>query len=117
MTYIYCNNKKCGKHQESLLDVDTNKVICSECGNPIDNITEFFKRHLLLSKQIVKSATQKQAFVVKCKKCNKDGQPVLAKVNNKNELVCRHCKEAFGNDISYAFKVAITEHLLSNMNK
>lgn len=89
MATLTCTNKGCYKTtSDSLLDKETNEVICSECGKPIDGISEFTKRSMIgLDK--VRSKHTKQAYSVECKKCTRVGQPI----EKDGEFVCFNCEE------------------------
>ncbi len=82
-----CNNRKCGKTQEPLLDKITNEVFCAECGEQITNVTEFAKNSMRGMSQFKREAQSKQAFPIKCNNCGKTQQPKL----QANKLLCPHC--------------------------
>jgi hypothetical protein len=68
---LNCTTKGCMKSSEAKLDKTTGKVICEECGNPIDGITKYMIRCLDTCGQIMRSNT-KEAFQSLCKTCNKN---------------------------------------------
>lgn len=106
---MYCDNKKCGKSQEPFLDKKTNEVSCSECGEIIQNVTEFAKNSMRGMSQFKREAKVQQAFAVKCNGCSKLSQPKL----NKNVLVCPHCgRDHDGIQATYAH--AIKQYIKSN---
>ncbi len=79
--------KSCRKTtNDSLLDEGLDKVICSECGKPIEGITDFMKRTMRSNGQVVKGRTKK-AFVVQCHRCQRHGQPII----KEDSPVCFHC--------------------------
>lgn len=84
---VYCDNKGCGKQMEPLLDPDTNKVECTECGKEIHNISSFAKTSMKGLGQLKKVNTQK-AFAVNCLSCNKQDVP---KVDSDGRVVCGVC--------------------------
>ena len=100
---INCNNKKCQKNSEALLNVKTNEVICAECGQPISNISESMKRCLKTSGQIVRANTKK-AFMVFCKACNANREVVL---DANGDTVCKDCHGPI--KIQASFKLAMQE--------
>lgn len=83
---IWCSNKGCGKNSEATLDKGDNEVYCAECDQIITGISSFTKATLKSLGQ-TKKAT-KEAYGIKCQKCNNEQLP---KVNAKNELVCKKC--------------------------
>lgn len=84
---LQCLNKECRKLTEPLLDLETNDVVCSDCGAVIPNITDFVKRQLKFEKKI-KSASKKGAsFGLKCGSCDNNDTPVF----KKNALWCSKC--------------------------
>jgi len=108
MIYIHCDNKGCGEHQTPKIDKETNEVICDECGKPISNVTDFFKRQLISFGQIVRNEKTQRAFSVKCTKCNKEDQPIL---NSDGDIQCAHCKHVFGDELSKPFKNTLKQFL------
>ncbi|HLG28222.1 MAG TPA: hypothetical protein VI423_10590 [Paenisporosarcina sp.] len=113
MFVICCDNKKCGKSQEPLLDKVTNEVFCSECGSVITNVTEFAKNSMRSLSQFKRTTKTQQAFAVKCNGCNKTAQPKLSKTTAAMTLVCPHCgREHDGLQAPYAH--AIKQYLLTN---
>jgi ribosomal protein L34E len=89
MATLMCKNKGCYKTtSDSLLDKETNEVICSECGKPIEGVTDFTKRSMIgLGK--VRSKYTGKAYSVECKKCTRVGQP--KELNG--EFVCFYCEQ------------------------
>lgn len=83
---------KCRKEMEPLLDKETGIVYC-ECGKPMDNqaaLTTFAKRQMLALGQVKRSEKKKQAYAVKCLKCDKEGPPTLS--DDNRQLLCTYCK-------------------------
>lgn len=83
---IQCDNKGCHREQEPLLDVDTNQAICSECNNPITNITDFAKRQMKALGQIKKSKKE-QPFAMQCMSCKKINRPSII----DDKIFCPAC--------------------------
>ena len=115
----FCDNKGCGKQIEPLLDKETNDVICTECGKPINSITEFAKRQMVSLGQIRRATPKKQAWSVKCEGCKKEGPPKLNKageVDKHNKpvvkLLCQYCDSELAN-INRPFAEIIKTNLLS----
>ncbi len=107
MFVIQCDNKGCKEMQEPTLDVKTNEVICSECQNPITNVTHFTKVQMKSLGQIKRDDKKSQAYSVKCPLCSKEGCPVL---NDNKEIVCQYCAAA-QSQLSGPFKQVIMDHL------
>lgn len=87
--FLQCDVKGCRKENESLLDTASNDVYCGECGEVMNNQSEFVKKTLKSLGQIKRSTGKQQAYSVKCAACNREGAP---DVNSKRQLVCRGCK-------------------------
>lgn len=67
---LNCTTKGCMKSSEAKLDKTTGKVICEECGNPIEGISRYMIKCLDSCGQIMRSNT-KEPFQTLCKTCNK----------------------------------------------
>jgi len=85
---LNCTNKGCFKIQNSLLNPETNEVICGECGNPISGVSDFTKRQMKSMGEIIKSSS-KESFAIKCNSCNKSGTPII----DNDKCVCKYCKK------------------------
>lgn len=83
---ILCDNKGCYKQNAPLLSVKDNTVLCGECGNTINKVTEFTKKSLKSMNQVQKE-TEVHSFAVKCKSCTKTGTPYL----KLGKAFCPHC--------------------------
>lgn len=92
---------KSGNH---LLNVQTNEVICCECGKPITNISPQMKYTLKISGQIVRSINKK-AFMMGCKSCQANREVVLDE--STNNVICKVCGEEI--KVHPAMKQAILE--------
>lgn len=107
----YCQHKGCMKEQQPLLDLDTNDVLCGECGKPITTLTSFAKAQLKTLGQTTKRQKTQRAYSVKCGACQRENPPELA----DDKLVCRHCsKELTG--LSKPFELTV-RHALKNASK
>lgn len=104
MATLTCTNKGCYKTtSDSLLDNETNEVICSECGKPMKDISPFTKRAMIgLGK--VRSKYTEKAYSVECKKCTRVGQPV----EKDGKFVCFNCGEPL--ELTEYFVKMLKEH-------
>jgi len=93
MIIINCDNKGCMKSDFHLLDTKTNEVICTECGEVINNVTYFMKIQLKSLGQIVRDSGTKEAFSITCESCNKKNKPLVDKKGNIVCPVCNHIQE------------------------
>lgn len=89
------------QQSNALLDEEAGNVVCQECGDPIDNISEAMKRTLKSFGQIVRSE-QRKAFMLACKSCHANREVVL---NQDNETICKQCHQPL--TIHPAFKLAM----------
>lgn len=87
MFRVYCDNKSCGKDQAPVLNLETNEVECTECGQNIKSITPFAKSQMKSLGQIKRDSKKEKAFAVQCKYCKKTAPPKI--VNDK--VVCSLC--------------------------
>lgn len=113
---MYCDNKKCGKSQEPMLDKDTDEVFCSACGEIINNVTPFAKTSMRSMSQFKRTVKSQEAFAVKCDKCAKMSRPKLY----QNNLICPHCGQEHTSltaTYTHAVKQYIKDHSFSNENK
>lgn len=106
---INCDNKGCSKSTEALLNVETNEVICQECGQPIKNISNIMKRTLKATGNIIRS-NLKKAFMMACRTCNANREVVLDASTN---TVCKVCGTEI--KVQAAMKQAMIE--LNKLNK
>ena len=81
-----CETKGCRQKTEAKLNVETNEVICDECGNVITKITKFTKKALKDVGQILRSRS-KQPFQALCKTCNESRQLFI----EDDKAYCRKC--------------------------
>jgi len=105
MTTFTCMNKGCMQtSHDSLLDEATNEVICSNCGKPITDVTDFTKRSMI-GLGHVKKTQAKASFAAQCHKCQKTGQPVM----KNNVPVCYSCGETL--KLTNQFLIMFKEYL------
>ncbi len=102
---IYCDNKGCGKEQESLLDLETNEAICVACGKSINRITNFTKTQMKNLGQVKRQTKSQESLAIKCNSCQKHGRPKI----NQNKIMCAFCSTEL-TELSIPFK----QMLLSN---
>lgn len=102
---IQCDNAKCFKSNEALLDVATDKVYCSMCSKEIKAITSFAKKNMKSSGQVKKSKLN-STFSTKCGKCSFSSTPKLI----KGTLVCGECAEPLQN-LSKPFEEMVRDFL------
>ena len=109
---IYCDNKGCGEHMEPLLDVNSNKAYCSECGEEVKSITHFAKVQMKSMGQTMKKQSTQRAFAVQCQYCGNSDTP---KIGENNNLQCRKCSRDLDN-ISPAYAHVIRQNVKSIEN-
>jgi hypothetical protein len=66
---ITCTNKGCLQGTEAKLNRKTSQVMCMECGQEIDGITDTFKKVLDSQGQITRA--ESKAMTVQCNACKK----------------------------------------------
>lgn len=115
----FCDNKGCRKENEPVLDKQTGEVICTECNQPINSMTEFAKRQMISLGQVRRSEKKKQAWSVKCEKCEREGPPKLNKEGEKDnnnqpvvKLHCTYCNAELTN-LNQPFATMIKQNLLA----
>jgi len=106
MVTLTCDNKGCFKTTfDSLLNEETNEVICSECGKPIKGVSDFTKRMMFGNGKIIKKRAY-SAYSVKCAACETNGQP---KISEGDELVCFKCGEKL--NLTKQFETMFREYM------
>jgi len=84
---LHCPGKKCNTNQEQKLNVKTDLVVCTVCGESNITITSFMKSMMKSAGDVYKEVVIKKAFMYKCLKCNEDRE-----VNIKDDVAyCRAC--------------------------
>lgn len=99
---VQCDNQKCAQLQEAQLEIETNNVICAECGNVIKSISSFAKNTLKSLGQTTRNHKSTETYAIKCPSCSKTGQPKL----NKEQIICAYCKKEF-TALGEAFKLLL----------
>lgn len=89
---IDCDNKGCGKSMEPVLDVKTNRVLCSNCDKEVKSVTDFTKKQMKLLGQIKRDKTD-VPFGIKCQTCEREGAPLI----QKDKAFCRFCNQPMKN--------------------
>jgi len=103
--------KKCKRiSQDSYYDKTLDEVICSECGEPIDDVPETTKRALIGIGKVINSQP-KTSYMIECKACWKTSVPKL----KDNELYCSDCGEKLV--LTDFFKKVAIEHLKVEASK
>lgn len=83
---LQCDNKGCYKETEALLDKETDKVYCSDCGKEIQS-NHMVRTTLKTLGQIKRDKKTNQAFSVVCQSCQENDVPVL----KQEKLYCPKC--------------------------
>lgn len=85
-----------------VLNVETNEVMCTECGENISNISEFTKLSMKSIGDIYRPR-KKKAFVFKCLTCKDDVEAVM----KDGVVVGKGCSQEKGK-----CQINITEHMV-----
>jgi len=98
----FCNSadKTCRKEIEPLIDKETHKVYCPECGLEITSVDPFMKRQLISMGQVKTESQEKTPYAVKCPLCGEKKQPKLGK---NREILCGACGEDITKSLSGPF--------------
>lgn len=99
---ILCTNKGCLSYSEAKLNVDTNEVICDNCGKTVDNLTSIMRNALKQNGQIVRKSNKK--LMLACNKCHANREIVL---DQNNKTICSICHTEI--QVYAQFKMAIKE--------
>lgn len=103
--------KKCKRiSQDSYYDKQLDKVMCSECGESIDDVPPTTKRSLIGVGKVINSQP-KSSYMIECKACGKTGLPGL----KDNELYCSNCGAKI--EVTEFFKKVAIEHLKTEQSK
>jgi hypothetical protein len=86
---INCTNKGCYSQDFHKLDLESNEVICGDCGQVVE-VSPYMKKIMKDSGQVFRKAkTTKEAL---CKACNMSDVPVLLDYGDDLfEAACKHC--------------------------
>lgn len=101
---ITCTTKGCLRQTDAKLDIQSNEVICEECGNPISNITPFTKKALKSCGQILRGKN-KEPFQALCQTCN----AMRSLYVEEGKAFCKVCNTQV--HITAAFKKGLEEYL------
>lgn len=87
--YLSCTNKGCYEPGYHKLDVESNQVICDECGQEVE-VSPYMKKMLKSNGQVFRKV--KTAKEVVCPHCKAADVPVLLDYGKDVcEVVCCHC--------------------------
>ena len=98
---VQCNTK-CQTTVNALLDIDTDNVICGECGSVLSDVSKYSKLSMKTNGDILRSKNKK-AFVFYCQ--THDDHVETAFVESR--LVGKTCP-----DDGEQCKIVITEHMI-----
>lgn len=84
---ILCD--KCNKTTDAKLRKETEVVICGDCGQQIENITQFIVNAMRTNREFIEE--KKQSFSFPCKSCGQR-QSGLVTLDGK-QVVCSVCEE------------------------
>lgn len=87
---------------DGLLDLETDKVMCSTCGDEIHGVASFTKTSMKMNGEVIR-AKNKKAFVFGCVTCGKN---VEAKVSG-GVVVGKNCQQD-----EKGCKLNITKHMV-----
>jgi len=86
---------KCGNPVEAKLDVSTNQIICQECGEEIENMSDFAKAQMKSNGDVVRNdalhKVPEGGMQVECGSCQKSMVALLNKKDDK--AYCPKCGE------------------------
>ena len=89
INFLTCSNKGCFAQGYHKLDLDTDEVICEECGKSVD-ISPYMKKTLKSTGQTFKRVKNTQEKL--CKACGVISPPILLEYGRDVfEVVCRYC--------------------------
>lgn len=69
---IHCPSKRCNTTREHRLRLEDMAVICMDCGDANNMITDYMKSAMKSNGDIYRSVKSKKAFMFKCLKCGID---------------------------------------------
>jgi DNA-directed RNA polymerase subunit RPC12/RpoP len=108
--YTFCDNKGCRKQMAPVIDKETQEVFCTECGKPINCVTDFMKRQMISLGQVKRAEKRQMAWSVACNSCKKEGPPALDKEGK--ELVCSYCGASMSH-LNKPFAHMVKQNLLA----
>jgi ribosomal protein L34E len=101
---IRCN-PKCRKSDgftDGSLDVDSDNVICNECGEVLEGVSSYAKLSMKTIGDIIRSKNRK-AFMFPCLTCDNNVEAMFA----EGVLVGKRCSQELG-----PCKLNVTEHMI-----
>src|SRR5271154_1462425 len=84
---LHCHGRKCNTTRDHKLKIDTDEVICMECGDSNVMVSEFMKKAMKSSGDLYRSTAAKKAFMYRCSKCTVDRAPKIV----DDQAVCATC--------------------------
>jgi len=99
---ITCTNLGCFDTTDALLDIETNEVICRNCGKSIKGVTSFAKVSLKTLGQTTTAQKKAKSLQFDCENCKKKVQPIL----KNDKIICPDCNKEMKN-VPVTFKYAI----------
>ena len=92
---------------EGKLDLETDEVICQECGLTLEGISKFIKTSMKLTKDVIKK--ERRAFSFKCER----HQKITEVFFENSKVMGKDCHQEDGEcqiNITKAMKTAIKEY-------
>ena len=87
---------------DASLDVESNEVVCNECGETLPHVSKYSKLSMKTNGDILRSKNKK-AFVFPCETCDKNVEAAIV----DSKLVGKDCS-----DPNSACKINITKHMV-----
>ena len=84
---IHCPGKRCNTTRDHKLKVESNEVVCMDCGETNNSANEFIKHAMKSSGEVLRSVQARKAFMYRCAKCLVDRS---AKIVDE-QAVCEVC--------------------------
>lgn len=69
---LHCPSRKCNTNRDQKLKVDTGEVICMDCNEVNNTITDIMKSAMKGLGEVYRTVKSKKAFMYKCPKCTID---------------------------------------------
>ncbi len=85
---VTCDNKGCLQQSNVKLNIETDEVLCGECGDAISNVTQFIKNTLKQQGQILRNELKK-SFQFDCPTCESRQSVKLV----DNVIACVSCSK------------------------
>ncbi len=86
---LHCPGKKCNTTRDHKLKVDTAEVICMDCEEVNNVVSDYMKIAMKASGDVYRTVTKKKAFTYKCPRCTVDrGVKII-----DEQAVCEACQQ------------------------